>query len=47
VSIQHLLETPEKPHYILISRIMLKNFIMQTPELVVVHNEKYTKWAIV
>ncbi len=46
-SVQHLLETPEKPRYILIRGIMIKNLITQTLKLVVIYNEQDTERPII
>ena len=45
--VQQPLETPEKPRYILISGVIIENLIVETLELVVVHNEQHTERAII
>ena len=47
VIVQQQLETPEKPRYILISGVIIENLIVETLELVVVHNEQHTERPII
>ncbi len=47
MSIQYLLETLKKAGYVRLSGIVVKNFIIQTLELVVVHNEQYAERTII
>ena len=47
MSIQYLLESLEKPRYILISGIVVKDLVIQTPEPMAVHNEQYTKRTVI